>query len=265
MNTSSKHSKISLLFTGTVALTAVTLASTPMATVHKRGTDILHYFNHKLMSNTGLESAASARIDSRQNKQGNANNQNLDIIVKGLGTNAPYLLLALRDGDTNVTKVAEFSTDKKGRAALHFRHLGNGKSIGRGKLPLPDLLNPVSLVRELAICNTDTQAVLTADMVMPDRLEYLIKRDPSTNSVVASLRIKANQKQTQFRLQAAGLSPANNYLLVLNGGEPQAYPTDFKGRLLINSPMATPTDILDLRSVVLWDSASNSVLSATLP
>ncbi len=265
MNTSSKHSKRSLLFTGTVALTAITLAASASVTVHKHGTDILHYFVHKVMLNTGLESAASAQVDSRQNQQGNANNQNLDILVKGLDTSATYLVFAFRDGDTNFTKVTEFSADKKGRAALHYRHLGNGKAIGRGKLPLPDLMNPVSLVRALEICNVHTQAVLTADLTMPDRLQYLIKRDMSTNEVVALLRINANQKVTQFRLQVTGLSPSSSYLLVLNNSEPQSFPTDTKGRLLIKSPMEVPTDILDLRSVALWDSVSNVITSTTLP
>jgi hypothetical protein len=265
MKFSFKHPKFSLLLTGTIVVAAVTLAANSFGTLHKRGTDILHYFVRKAMSNTGLESSATAIINARQNKQGNANNQNLDITVKGLDTSTSYVLLALLDGDTNLTWITDFSTDTKGHASLIFRHLGNGKSVGRGKLPLPDTLDPVSLVRGLEICNSSTQAVLTADMTAPDKLQYLIKRDLSTNEVVASLQIKANLRQTQFKLQASGLGPVNDYLLVLNGGQPQTYTTDAKGRLLIKSPMEVPTDILDLRSVALWDSASNSVLNATLP
>jgi hypothetical protein len=265
MKSSFRHPKFRILLTGSIIVAAATLAANPPSSIHKRGTDILHYFVRKAMFNTGVDSSAAASVNARQNQQGNANNQTLDITVKGLDTNTTYGLLALLDSDTNLTRIADFSTDAKGRASLLYRHLGNGHGLGRGKLPLPDALNPVSLVRELAIFNANTQAVLTADMTAPDKLEYLIKRDLSTNSVVASLQIKANQKHTQFKLQASGLNPANNYLLVLNSGLPQAYTTDAKGRLLIKSPMETPTDILDLRSVALWDSASNSVLSATLP
>jgi hypothetical protein len=265
MKPSFTYPKFSLLLTGSLVVAAVALAADPLATQHKHGTDILHYFVRKAMSNTGVESAAAAKINARQNEQGNANNQNLDIFVTGLDTSTTYGLLALLNNDTNLTKVAEFTTDSKGRAALYYRQLGNGKSLGRGKSPLPGALDPVSLVRELGIFNSNTQAVLSADMTAPDKLEYLIKRDLSTNAVAASLRIKANLKHTQFKLLASGLSPANDYLLVLNGGVAEACTSDSKGRLSIDSPLEIPTDILDLRSVALWDTASNVVLRATLP
>ena len=265
MKTSSKHIKFSLLLTGTIILAAVTLAANSPGTFHKRGTDILHYFARKAMSNEGVVADAAGSIYARQNKQGNANNQNLDITVKGLDVTATYQLWALLDEDTNLTKVAEFSTDASGRAALYYRQRGNGQGLGRGKSPLPDVLNPVSLVRALGIFNSSTQAVLTADMTAPDKLQYLIKRDLSTTAVSASLRIKSNLRQTQFKLLTAGLTPANDYLLVLNGGVVETYTADDKGRLVIDSPLEIPTEILDLRSVALWDSASNVVLSTTLP
>jgi hypothetical protein len=262
----SRYFKFSLLLAGTIALTAVTLVANPPETPHKRGTDILHYFVRKAMSNEGVVSDAAGYIYARQNKQGNANNQNLDVTVKGLAINTTYQLWALLDAGTTFTNVAEFSTDAKGRAALRYRQLGNGKSVGHGKLPLPDLLDPVSLVRELRICSSvSTQAVLNADLTAPDKLQYLIKRDLSTDGVAATLRIKSNLKKTQFKLPASGLSPANDYRLVLNGSVVETYPADSKGRLVIDSPLEIPAEILDLRSVALWDSASIVVLSTTLP
>jgi len=263
MKTSSQYLKFSLLFTGSFFLAAATLVADPFGVPQQHGTDILHFFARKAMSNEGVVSGATGSVYARQNKQGNANNQNLDITVKGLDSNTNYQLLALIDADTNLTQVAEFNTDSKGGAALRYRRLGNG--LGHGKLPLPDLLDPVSLVRALAIFNSSTQAVLTADLTAPDKLQYLIKRNLSANAVSASLRIKSNLSQTQFKLLASGLSPANGYLLVLNGGVVETHTADSKGRLVIDSPLAIPTEILDLRSVALWDSVSNVVLSTTLP
>jgi hypothetical protein len=99
----------------------------------------------------------------------------------------------------------------------------------------------------------------------PDKLQYLIKRDLSTNTVEASLRIKATTSKTQFKLLASGLNATTDYFLVLNGAIVQKNSTDAKGRLLINSLLENPGDILDLRSVAVWDSTSNSVLSTTSP
>ena len=265
MKSSPKFLKFNFLLTGSIALAVVTLAVNSPGTQQKRGTDILHYFLRTTMSNEGAGNDATGSIDARQNKQGNANNQNLDINVKGLDNNTTYQLMALLDADTNLTKVAEFGTDAKGRAALRYRRLGNGHGLGHGKSPLPDLLNPVSLVRALAICNSSTQAVLTADLTSPDKLQYLVKRDLTANAVTASLRINSNQRRTQFKLLTAGLTPANDYHLVLNGGVAETFTADSKGRLVINSPLEIPTEILDLRSVALRDSASNVVLSTTLP
>jgi hypothetical protein len=265
MRTSHKHNRLSLLIAGSITIAAATLIATPPGTVHKHGTDILHFFVRKAMTNEGAVANATARIEARQNQQGNANNQNLNVTVNNLEPNTTYTLLALLNDDTNLTQVAEFSSNAKGRASLLYRQLGNGKGLGQGKLPLPAALNPVSLVRALAIFNSSTQAVLTADLSSPDKLQYLIKRDLSTNTVEASLRIKATTRQTQFKLLASGLNAMTDYFLVLNGSIAQQNSTDAKGRLLIDSLLENPGDILDLRSVAVWDSTSNSVVSTTLP
>ena len=259
MKTSSKYLKFSLVFTGTLALAVATLVADPLGIPQKRGTDILHYFLRKNLSNEGVVTDAARSVYARQNKQGHANNQNLDITVKGLDINTSYQLLALLNDDTSLTKVGEFTTDAKGRAKLRYRQLGNGKTT------LPDLLDPVSLVRAVGIYNTSTQAVLTADLTSPDKLQYLIKRNLSTNAVASSLWIKSNLRQTQFKLLTAGLTPATDYWLVLNGGIAETYTADSKGRLFIDSPLAIPSEILDLRSVALWDTSSNVVVSTTLP
>jgi hypothetical protein len=173
--------------------------------------------------------------------------------------------MALVGDETSLTLVTNFNADARGRLSAEYRDLGNGQGIGHGRLPLPSVLEPVSQVRELWIFNSATQAVLTADLTVPDRLEYLIKRDLSTNSVGALLRIQANTHMTQFRLTASGLNPTNDYLLVLNGGVVQTNSTDSKGRLVIKSLLVVPTEILQVHSLALWDNASNVVTSTTLP
>ena len=61
------------------------------------------------------------------------------------------------------------------------------------------------------------------------------------------------------------MSPGAEYSLALNGIAVETYAADSKGRLVIDSPLEIPTDILDLRSVALWDAANNILLSTTLP
>jgi hypothetical protein len=221
------------------------------------------------MTNEGVESGAAGSVNAKQNQQGHANNERLDISISGLTSNTNYQLLAMLGDDTNLTQIADVATDANGAAALHYVKVGNGNGnaggLGHGKSPLPGALDPLSNIRELTILNTSTQAVLTADLTAPDKLQYLIKRDLSTGNVDAQLRIKATTSQTQFRLTASGLNPTNDYLLVLNGSIAETDTTDAGGNLKISSLLQNPGDILDLHTIALWDSVSNVVLSTTLP
>jgi hypothetical protein len=246
------------------ALTGAALLANAAGEPKKHGTGILHLFDHVNMTSTGALSNAMGRVDARQNEQGNANNQELDIHAQGLDTNTTYYL-DLVNGVSNITQVATLTSDGRGRISVEYSQFGNGHGMGHGHMSLPAALNPVSEIQQLQIADVSTQAVLTADMTMPARLEYLIKRDISSNSVDASLRIHATTKQTQFRLVGAGLTPSSNYFLGLNGGIVQTNMSDAKGNLSIRSLLVNPTDILAVSSVGLWDSSSNLVLSTTLP
>lgn len=250
---------------GYVMALALTTQAEPPVKAH--GTDILHFFVRKDMTDGGLESGAAGRIDAKQNQQGQANNERLEISLTGLATNAPYQLFAVLGSDTNWIPVVEFNADDNGVAALRYRKSGNGNgnSLGKGKAQLPAVLDPLSDIRALAVFNSSTQAVLSADLTAPDKLQYLIKRDLSTGDVNATLRIKATTQQTQFRLLASGLAPTNDYQLVFNGEVVQTNGTDDKGKLMINSLLQNPVEILDLHTVALWDRGSNAVLTTDLP
>lgn len=251
---------IGLFAAAAVVVPAVSSAGSP-----NFGTDILHFLDRTTLTNEGVETNAGGKVYADQNEQGRANNQRLDIFVGGLETNTTYQLLTLFNDDTNLTWATNFSTDAKGKAALQYRSLGRGKGLGKGKSALPAALNPISEIRELYVFNSSTQAVLSADLTDPDRLQYLIKRNLSTNGVAAELFLKATARKTQFRLLAFGLAPTNDYRLVLNGDVTQTTTTDARGKLMIKSLAQNPTNILDLQSVELWDNSSNVVLSTQLP
>jgi hypothetical protein len=229
------------------------------------GTDILHFQVRTAMSNEGVEAGASGSVNASQNKQGGANNQQLSISVQGLSTNTPYSLLTALVGDTNLITVTNFTTDANGNASLQYRSQGNGHGNGHGhNNSLPTALNPVSAIQELDVFNSSTQAVLSADLTMPNQLQYLIKRDLSSGSVSAGLRIKATTSQTQFRLNASGLAATNDYYLVVNGGIVQTNTSDANGNLNVTS-LASTLPILQVNSLALWDTSSNVVVNTTLP
>jgi hypothetical protein len=239
---------------------------------HSQGTDILHFFIRGTMLNDGVLTNASGMVQAEHNEQGHSDHQLLKLHVGGLDTNSAYSLYGQVGDDTNLTWVTDFTSDSGGNASLSYANFGNGKAnnghghgMGHNTSPLPAALDPVSRIRELEVDDSSTQAVLTADFTMPDVLKYLVKRDLSTNSVDASLRIHATSTFTQFRLIADGLNPQQDYWLVLNGSVEETNTTDAEGRLMITALPADVTNILDVQSLQLWDSSSNAVIQTELP
>ncbi len=227
-----------------------------------QGTDTLHFTVRKAMHNQGVEAGASALVNASLATQGNGNKEMLSVGAKGLQANGAYQLWALRGDDANMILVTDLTADKRGRVSLRYQNTGGGH--GLQELPAP--LDPVTGIRALTIANGHSNAVLTADLTAPDSLAYLVKRNLSgANGVSGNLAINASSHKTQFNLMATGLTPSTDYLLALNGSVVQTNSTDAKGHLQIKSLMETPSDILAVHSVQLWDSASNAVLSVTLP
>jgi hypothetical protein len=263
---STKHIQTVVLCTG---LAALAFSGVLAASGKKHGTDILHFSVRETMSNSGGLTNASGKVNASQNQQGKANNQRLDVVLKNLDPAGTYQLQALLGDATNWTQVTEFQSDEEGNAALYYRQVGSsngrGKGLGRGKHGLPAALDPISQIRELAISMNSTQMVLHADLTSPDKLQYLIKRDLSTDAIHATLRLKATLSQTQFRLTASGLNPTNEYLLALNGTVVQSENSNENGQLVIDALLNNPGDVLDLHSIQVWHGTNNVVLSTTLP
>jgi hypothetical protein len=229
------------------------------------GTDILHFMAVKIMTDTGVEPGAGGAVVASQKKQGNANNQQLHILMTGLGTNESYELVAAIDADTNQMDITSFLTDARGNAYLQYSSLGNGHGGGKHTSALPANLDPVSLIRNVEIINSNNDVVLTADLSMPDKLQYLVKKSLSNGDVTASLEIKATTRSTRFRLQSTGLTPNTDYLLVFNDEVMQTNSSSSTGRLDIHTLAETPSAILDVRSVELRDASNNVVLQTGLP
>lgn len=263
MNTKTLRQRM-LALTGSTTVSLAMFLATPVS-VAAGGTDILHFTVTSSMTNNGVEPGADGVVTASQKTQGHASNQKLSIVITGLATNTPYELIGAIDSDTNATDIGPFTTDAKGAAIFDFTSLGNGHGGGKHSSALPDGLNPVSLIRAVDIVNSNAQAVLTADVSAPDKLDYLIKRSLSNGGVKATLQLHATTRQTQFRLLSTGLATNTDYLLAFNDEVVQTNNSGSKGRLDIHALTATPPDILDVRSVSLLDTSSNVVLQTDLP
>jgi hypothetical protein len=246
------------------AFVAVCLLYHPTAHAQSGGTDILH-----LTISTGLSGpTGNGTVFADHKQQGRAEKQTLAIEVTGLAADTTYVVLVTTVAETNPVAVAELTTDATGAAALRYSKKGQGKGPKLG-LPLPPVLDPVSALRHLEISQGATQTMLAADLAAPDKLQYLVKRalsrEGTDEDARGGLRIKSNGRTEQFRLRASGLDAGAAYGLVLNEAVADWYVSDAGGRLGIDQLPAGAPSLLEIFEVALIDSATNRVLSTSLP
>jgi hypothetical protein len=229
------------------------------------GTTILHFNFVTAMANTGVDANARGSVNGKLNRQGNANNQRLQISLANLDPNTTYQLAAFIGDDSNSTSVTEFTTDSNGAFTVTYVKKAQGRGNAGGQ-PLPEALNPLEDVRELDIVNGSADTVLRADLTDPDKLQYLVKRLMDNTGFVpaaaGSLQIKATATSTRFRLRASGLTPGTDYVLRINGNAAQTKTTDSGGNLDLKVLPGGSPNVLNIHALALTDTAGNLVLTA---
>jgi metallophosphoesterase (TIGR03768 family) len=229
------------------------------------GTSTLQFNFVSAMTNPGVEPGAGGAVNGKLDRQGNANSLRLKISLARLNPNAAYQLIAYLNDDTYPTPVTGFTTSSKGAFAVTYvQAKANAKSTGN---LLPNALNPICGVRELAVLNGIGQTVMRADLMNPDSLQYRLKRILNNTGFVpaatGALQIKANKQSTQFRLQVSGLTPNTDYLLAINGSVAQSSLTDSAGKLDLTTLPPGSADAFDINTLTLSDSFGSNVVLTT--
>ena len=247
-----------VLVAGVAALAVTTLFAKSSS---KQGTEMVHFSVHINMTNNGVEPTASGTVQATEAMQGNSDHETLNVTAKGLTPNTPYSLFVTTTATGTSTNLDDFTTDKKGAAKLSFQNNGGSKKT----TPLPPEIGPLSGLTEVDIVNSNTVVVLAASSGEVTQIQYMVKKDITSNNVPATINVSASTKSAKFNLTASGLTPSTDYILVLNGSPVQTNTATAKGGLKINSAPA-PADILSLNSVALTDTSSSSnILSAPVP
>jgi hypothetical protein len=66
-------------------------------------------------------------------------------------------------------------------------------------------------------------------------------------------------------LSATGLAADSAYTLVLNGIPGDPVQSDAAGKLVIDTQLSSPLDVLSLETLELWDASNTPVLATTFP
>ena len=216
------------------------------------------------MTNTVVGSNDHGAVNGYLNRQGNANSMGLTLTLTKLDPNATYRLVAYLGNDTNPTSVLEFIANSKGAYTVNYVKAAGRVSSGKA---LPDLLNPLCGVRELAIVNAGGQTILQSDLTNPDSLQYSVNSFMANPGVqrnaVGLIQINASKFHTTFRLKAAGLTPNADYALTINGTAAQTSTTDRLGKLTLIALPAGSADVLGINLLTLTDLSNGKVVLTT--
>src|SRR5437763_13345249 len=105
----------------TMGITLAAVAFAAPGAGHRFGTDIFHFHVQKALADQGVEPGATGNVDALHNRQGQADIQKLDVVVRGLTPETPYELDALIDGNGDFVPVDAFVTDASGAAAIRYQ------------------------------------------------------------------------------------------------------------------------------------------------
>ena len=252
-----------ILTSASLALAVILLLPHSVLAV-PNGTSVLRFSFKSAMTNTVVGSNDRGAVNGYLNRQGNANSMGLTLTLTKLDPKATYRLVAYLGNDTNPTTVLEFITNSKG--AYTVTYVKAAGSVSGGKA-LPDLLNPLCGVRELAIVNAVSQTVLRSDLTDPDSLQYNVNSFMANPGVqrnaVGLIQITASKFHTSFRLTASGLTPNADYALTINGNAAQTSKTDRLGKLTLIALPVGSTDVLGINMLALTDLSNGKVVLTT--
>lgn len=274
---------------GALLLSGASLQAASAKGKPHQSNDLLHFSVADNMEYLGADTLTetNARVLLRHNEQGKVTVQSLDILVQNAAADTSFVVLAtLLDG--TVVQVGELTTNEDGDAKLRLRKVAhsNGRvnKIGRGLTALPDELGDLYAVRRLSLAvevtpPTDPATyteVFVADLTQPDKFEYIVKRDVSTEDIRASLQLLATAKKAVLRLTARGLEADTPYWLAVNTYAAPEFTvmedaSDRNGRLDLRTDIDPALRVLDLHQVQLWISEEapvapeEPVLTTVLP
>jgi len=204
------------------------------------------------MTASGVDSNATGRVQAFLTQQGNSDHQRLRVAVRHLDPRTSYTLLAQVGTNPDWVTVAGFRTT--GQGAGHVTYFRNRWSRPDGRHALPEALDPLTDVRELAVANTNGDVVLTVDLhqseAMAFELASVLKNTGNDPYAIGCVAVACQNGSVQFRLFAAGQS--SQYIFCVNDIPVETYSADGAGRISVGAfPNAAPSPLffkkLDVR------------------
>lgn len=209
------------------------------------GPNTVRYSVNTTMTASGVASTATGRVQAFLKQQGNSDHQRLRVAVRNLDPRTSYTLLA--QVGTNPDWVAVTSFRTTGRGAGHVMYFQSRFSRPDGRHALPEALDPLTDVRQLAVANANGEIVLSVNLheseAMAFELTSVFNNTGSDPKAIGCVAVACQNGSVQFRLFAAGQS--SEYIFCVNDAPVETYLADGAGRISVGAfPSAAPSPLL---------------------
>ena len=236
----------------------------PLVRANPNGPNQVQYFVNEVMTATGVDADATGRVQAFVKQKGDSDHQRLRVHVAHLDARTSYTLLAQIGDDTNLVAVTNFTTGAAGVANVPY-FLNRG-AMGHGPHTLPDLLNPLTDVRTLAVANMNGEIVLSVNLheslSMKFELASVFSNTGNDPRAIGCVAVTSEVGVVQFRLLAAGQS--SEFTLCVNDAPVATYQADLAGTINVGALPATAPSPVNFRSLSVRNAADQVVLQSNV-
>jgi hypothetical protein len=220
---------------------------------------------------SGVDTDATGRVQAFVKQQGNSDHQRLRVTANQLDPRTSYTLLAQIGTSPDWVIVTDFTTSPLGKGNVTYfqnhplRGSGhNGSGLGLNKHALPELLDPLTDVRSLAIATSNGYVVLSVNLHEADTMKFeltsVFDNVGSDPLAIGCMAVGCQNGSVQFRLFAAGQS--SEYIFCVNDNPVATYAADSTGRISVGAfPDSAPSPLF-FKKMSMRNSSEQVVLQS---
>jgi len=247
----------------TLGILAVLLAGALIAQASPNGPTSVRYTVESAMTSSDVGADASGRVQAYSKKVGSSDHYRLRLNAAGLAPKTTYTVLAQIGSDPYFVAVTNFTTGSHGSGRVVYLN-SSARSGTASRRALPQVLNPVSTVRAIAVADSDGQVVLSTDLHQAESMRFEIasvfENTGNDAAAIGCVAIACQGGGVQFRLFAAGDS--SQFTFCVNGAPVETYQADAMGHISVGAFPAVAPSPLDFLSLSLRNSADQVVLQS---
>ena len=252
------------------ALAALCAGAAVLTQAAPTGPTMIRYSVEESLTANAVDPDATGSVQAAVSHDGKTDRRRLRVSVAQLDPRSSYTLLAQMGAAPNFVSVTNFTTTATGRGGVLYiqnRALNSRGARRPSKRSLPEVMNPVTHARTIAVANAKGEIVLTASLhespSMTFELACVLENTGNDPQAVGCLAVVCQNGGVQFRLFATGQSSELTFRV--NETPVATYQADETGRISIGAfPNASPSP-MTFQKLSLHNAANDVVLEGIVP